>query len=484
MDWILLFEMVYVIILILVILRVLYDTRSGTKTLAYIMFITFVPVVGMLFYFSFGINYRKRKLYSKKIILDNKMRQEIRNRLFAYSGKVLNSGLVAEVHHNLVEFVRSSNGSPLTANNSVKLLLNGEEKFPELLQAIEAARSHIHLEYYIYEDDSTGQSIAQALIKKAEQGVEVRFMYDDFGSNGLKRAFIRKLEAAGIRTAPFYKIKLIALANRLNYRNHRKIIIIDGMTSFVGGINISDRYRNDKPGKSAVFWRDTHLMVDGPATSYLQYLFICDWNFCSNDGLTYEPSYFPPPSPTRAIGKEIVQMVSSGPDSDLPVIFYSFLEAIGAATKRILITSPYFIPGESLMDALIIAAKGGLQVQVLVPWKSDSKLVNAAARSYYTELLKNGVQVFLYEKGFVHAKTMVIDDDLAIVGSANMDYRSFDLNFEVNALIYSREIAGQLEKAFKDDLEHASEINAVDWLDRPLYKHLWEKLLRLFSPFL
>jgi cardiolipin synthase len=383
-----------------------------------------------------------------------------------------------------VEFVRHTNSSPLTANNSVKLLLNGEEKFPELLRAIEAARSHIHLEYYIYEDDATGRSIADILIKKAKQGIEVRFMYDDFGSNSLKRPFIEKLEAAGVQTAPFYKIKLLALANRLNYRNHRKIIIIDGETSFVGGINISDRYRNDDLAQGDLFWRDTHLMLKGPATSYLQYLFLCDWNFCSNDELIYNLSYFPPVYSSQILEKEIVQLVSSGPDSDLPVIFYSFLEAIGAARKRILITSPYFIPGESLMDALIIAAKGGLQVQILVPGESDSKMVNAAARSYYTELLKHGVQIFLYEKGFVHAKTMVIDDDLAIVGSANMDYRSFDLNFEVNALIYSQEITKQLEKAFENDLKHSSEINAIDWLNRPKYKHLWEKLVRLLSPFL
>src|SRR5690606_4881101 len=187
---------------------------------------------------------------------------------------------------------------------------------------------------------------------------------------------------------PFYKIKLVVFANRLNYRNHRKIIIIDGKTSLIGGINISDRYRNDNLAKTDLFWRDTHLLIHGPATAYWQHLFLCDWNFCLNHKLIYDPIYCPPSPTPRAIEREIVQLVSSGPDSDLPVIFYSFLEAISAARKRILITSPYFIPGESLMDVLIIAAKGGVQVQLLVPWKSDSKMVNAAARSYYTELLK------------------------------------------------------------------------------------------------
>jgi cardiolipin synthase len=484
MNWLLLFEFFYVIVLILVILRVLYDTRSGVKALAYILFIVFVPFIGMFFYFSFGVNYRKRKLYSKKIVHDEVLRQEIRDRMFAYSDKVLNSGLLADKHYNLEEFVRRSASSPLTANNSVKLLLNGEEKFPEVLKALETAQHHIHIEYYIFEDDATGKSVADILVKKAKEGVEVRFMYDDFGSYGLGKTFVKKLQEAGVQTAPFYKIKLLALASRLNYRNHRKIIVIDGKTSFVGGINISDRYRNDNLSKTDLYWRDTHLMLKGTATAYLQYIFLCDWNFASHKPLIYNEGYFPPPLPSKEIGKEIVQLVPSGPDSDLPVIFYSLLAAIGAAKKKILITTPYFIPGESLMDALIIAAKSGLKVQIIVPRQSDSAMVNAAARSYYTELLKYRVEIFLYNKGFVHAKTMVIDDDLAVLGSANMDYRSFDLNFEINALIYGTEIANQLETAFLNDLEESSQIHAASWLSRPNYMHLWEKVVRLLSPFL
>jgi cardiolipin synthase len=484
MNWILLLEILYIIVLLLLILRILYDTRSSIKALAYILFVIFVPIIGMLFYFSFGVNYRKRKLYSKKIVQDDGLRNELRNRTFAYSDKVLNSGLIPPVNYNLAEFVRKSASSPLTSNNTVKLLLNGEEKFPEVLKALAAAEHHIHLEYYIYEDDATGKAIAAILIRKAQQGVEVRFMYDDFGSNGLSKAFIQNLEAAGVQTAPFYKIKILALASRLNYRNHRKIIVVDGKTSFVGGINMSERYRNDRNNKDDGFWRDTHLKLTGAATLYLQYLFLCDWNFCSNHAMVYHSSYFPEPSPVTKISGEIVQLVPSGPDSDLPVIFYSLLEAIGAAKKKILITTPYFIPGESLMDVLIIAAQGGLKVQLLVPGISDSKLVNAAARSYYTELLKYGVEIFLYNKGFVHAKTMVVDDDLSIIGSANMDYRSFDLNFEINALVYGKEIAGQLESAFLKDLKESSKIDAKNWLARPKYVHLWEKIVRLLSPFL
>lgn len=484
MGWILVLEIVYIIIVFLVVLRVLYDTRSGSKTLAYILFIVLVPGIGILFYFWFGVNYRKQKLYTRKIVQDENLRQEIRSRMFTYSSKVLNSGLIAEKYRKSVEFVRQAGSSPLTGNNTVKILLNGEEKFPELLRELEAAKSHIHVEYYIYENDITGNSIADILIKKAAEGVEVRFIYDDFGSHGIGDDFLKRMEDNGIETAPFYKIKWYALASRLNYRNHRKIIVIDGQISFIGGINISDKYRNDTKNKGDLYWRDTHIMIKGAASLYLQYLFLCDWNFCSPKKLDYDPVYFPPIIQAVEIQKELVQIVPSGPDSILPVIFYSLMEAIGSAQEQILITSPYFIPGESLMDSLIIAAKSGIVVKLLVPGISDSRMVDAAARSYYTELLEHGVHIFLYNKGFVHAKTMVVDDDLTIIGSANMDYRSFDLNFEVNAMLYSGAINAQLQRAFEEDLEHSTEINATDWLNRPIHYHLWERVVRLLSPFL
>ena len=484
MNWILLAEIAYISIVILVVARVLYDTRSSTKTLSYILFIVFVPVVGMIFYFSVGINYRKRKLYSKKIAEDESLREHIKNKINTYSDAVSNSGLITQKNETLIEFVRRAGYSPLTANNEVKLLINGEEKFPALLKELENATSHIHIEYYIYEDDITGNQVADLLIKKAKKGVEVRFMYDGFGSHSLGNRFIKKLQDAGVQTAPFYKIKWYAFANRLNYRNHRKIIVIDGKVGFVGGINVSDKYRNDLNKENHLYWRDTHLMIKGQATAYLQYLFMGDWNFCSTTAFAYSESYFIDKTEQEHITNEVVQIAASGPDSKLPVIFYSLLEAINSAKKSIYITSPYFIPDESLMDALIIAVQGGLDVKILIPGISDSKLVNAAASAYYTELLQVGAKIYKYNKGFVHAKTMVIDDDVAIVGSANMDYRSFDLNFEVNAIVYSKNIAAQLTNAFENDLEVSQLIDAQAWLNRPKYIHLWEKIVRLLSPFL
>ncbi len=484
MSWILLAEIAYGLLVVFVILRVLYDTRSSTKAIAYILFIVFVPFIGMIFYFSVGINYRKRKLYSKKIVDDEPLRKSIKNRMNAYSESISKSGLVANRYQNLSKFILHSGSSPLTANNEVKLLINGEEKFPELLKALENAKSHIHIEYYIYENDITGNSVADLLIKKAQEGVEVRFMYDDFGSHGLGGDFIKRLEDAGVQTTPFYKIIWYALANRLNYRNHRKIIIIDGTVGFVGGINMSDKYRNDLQKENHLFWRDTHLMIKGSATSYLQYLFLCDWNFCSSTSLEYNKIYFPDQTQHETIENDVVQIAASGPDSIQPVIFYSLLEAIGSAKESIYLTSPYFIPGESLMDALIIAVQSGLEVKILIPGISDSKMVNTAASAYYTELLQFGAKIYKYNKGFVHAKTMVIDDNLAIVGSANMDYRSFDLNFEVNAMVYSKSIAKQLTDAFHKDLETSEMIDAEAWLSRPKYVFLWEKIVRLLSPFL
>jgi cardiolipin synthase len=245
---------------------------------------------------------------------------------------------------------------------------------------------------------------------------------------------------------------------------------------------VSDRYINGNAKQ--LYWRDTHLRIDGPGTQYLQYLFLCDWNFCSESILEPNTYFFPTKTPKKAEENKIVQIAASGPDSELPTILFSILQAINLATNEILITSPYFIPGESLLDALIISSLSGISVKLLVPGKSDSILVNSAARSYYNELLKAGVQIYQYQKGFIHAKTMVTDKKVAMVGTANMDFRSFDLNFEVNAIVYDTQIATELSAAFYNDIKNAVRIDPDQWADRPLYKQLLEKAARLLSPLL
>lgn len=485
MNWLLLYEIIYFAILLLVCLRIVYDTRSTFKTLAYLLLVVFVPVIGIIFYFSFGINYRKRKMYTKKLVQDEHLREKLRSDILQSSKQTFDQS-TPEVQSSkeLAVLLFRDIMSPLTADNEVKVLINGENKFPEVLDAMRRAKNHIHIEYYIYEDDEIGRAIEQVLVQKAREGITVRFIYDDFGSRSIRKKMVSRLKAADVHAFPFSKIIFLALANRLNFRNHRKIIVIDGSTAFVGGINVSDRYINKTGGTKNIFWRDTHLKIDGPGVQYLQYLFLGDWNFCAKDTLQPTKMFFPAPSSLSAKGNKVVQITASGPDSDMPTILFSMLQAIHLATEEILITTPYFIPGESLLDALIIAALSGISVKLLVPGISDSRIVNAAARSYYNDLLAAGVEIYLYQKGFVHAKTLVSDRKLAIVGTANMDYRSFDLNFEVNAIVYNSETAGELSDIFYEDIKDAQQVDISAWNRRSKYRQLFERTARLVSPLL
>ena len=484
MNWLLIYEITYLVVLVLICLRIIYDTQSTTKTLAYLLFAIFVPFAGMAFYFFFGINYRNKKMYSKKIFQNDEMAAKLKEDLYHNSKQVYEeSDAAVQGNKELAYMLLKDTMSPLTAGNNVKLLVNGENKFPEVLMALKQAKYHIHIEYYIYEDDKIGKAIEKVLIEKAKEGIAVRFIYDDFGSRSIRKKLVRRLKANGVKAFPFLKVYFILFANRLNYRNHRKIIVVDGHTAFVGGINVSDRYINDGDTKK-LFWRDTHLRIDGPGVQYLQYLFLCDWNFCAKDQLHPDQLFFPAENPFSPKGDKIVQIAASGPDSETPAILFSILQAINLATEEILITSPYFIPGESLVDALIIASLSGISVKLLVPRISDSILVNAAARSYYGLLLKAGVEIYRYTKGFVHAKTLVADSKIAIVGTANMDFRSFDLNFEVNAIVYNEEIANQLRNVFYGDLKNAEMIDALAWENRSRFTQLLEKTARLVSPLL
>jgi cardiolipin synthase len=481
--WILLLEIVYTFAIIAACLRIIYDTRSTSKTLAYLMLTVFLPILGIVIYFCIGTNYRKRKLYSKKIVSDEQMQLRIREQIYLESKKIWDT-VPEEIlkYQKLAQLLLNDGMSYLTGNNKVDVLLNGEQKFPEVLRSLKEAKYHIHIEYYIFEDDEIGNAIKDILIEKARAGVHVRLIYDDFGSRSIRKNVIPELLKAGVEAYPFYRVLFIALANRINYRNHRKIIVIDGCIGFTGGINVSDRYINSRERSGQVFWRDTHVKITGTGAFYLQYLFICDWNFCADKKLNLQPEFFR--EPEEDMGDAVVQISASGPDSDNPTILFSLIQAIGMAEEEILITTPYFIPGESLLDALVVAALSGVKVILLVPDKSDSRIVAAAARSYYLELLSAGVEIYQYEKGFIHAKTMVSDQQLSVIGTANMDNRSFELNFEVNAVIYDNATAEEMTRIFYQDLKVSRKIDVAEWEKRPLYKQLPEKISRLFSPLL
>ncbi|MDO8991823.1 cardiolipin synthase [Daejeonella sp.] len=485
MNWTLIFEIVYLLVLVLVCFRIIYDTRTNAKSLAYLLFAVFVPFLGIIFYFTFGINYRNRKMYSKKLTENSELSDKLREKIYQYSKQTFNlSDATVQSNEELANLLLKDTLSPLTSDNAVKLMVNGENKFPDVLEALKNAKDHIHIEYYIFEDDHIGREIENILIQKVREGIDVRFIYDDYGSRAIRKTMVPRMRSHGIESFPFFKIRFITLANRLNYRNHRKIIVIDGITAFVGGINVSDRYINDIRQPDKLFWRDTHLRIDGPGVQYLQYLFLCDWNFCAELKLEPNDKFFPPLSSIPVKGNKITQIAASGPDSPSPVILYATLQAINLASEEILITSPYFIPNDSLLDALCIAALGGVKVKILVPMKSDSKFVDYAVRSYYSDLLNAGIEVFQYSKGLIHAKTMVCDSKIAIVGTANMDSRSFDLNFEVNAIVYDKQVANELAGIFYDDLKDSVQLNQTEWTKRSVLQKFMEKAVRLFSPLL
>lgn len=484
MEWTLfnILEILYIIPVLAVVIKILLDTSNSTKAIAYILLILLLPIVGIIIYLSFGINYRKQKLYNKKLKINRNQSEHISGFIRLYQTKhlkILQDDFPS--YFDLSRMFSENNVNFATNRNKLKLLINGDEKFPELLKALRAAKHHIHMAYYIYENDVIGNKIADILIEKARQGVEVRFIYDDFGSYGIRKSLASKLKENGVSVYPFYKIKFIYLANRMNYRNHRKIVVVDGKTGFVGGINVADKYCNNTTEAGHLFWRDTHLKIEGEGVWGLQNIFFADWNFCSGEYITRNQGYFQNHQDINS--RQWVQIVSSGPDSTEPNILYSYLSAINNSKNELLLTTPYFAPGNEFLSALKMAVMRGVNVKLLVPGESsDSHLVNAISKSHYENLLRSGVEIYVYEKGFVHAKTMVCDQQFSVIGTANLDHRSFDLNFEINGLVYDYSIAESLRKVFYHDLENSKQLDLESWHNRSKVAMFMEKILRLAEP--
>jgi cardiolipin synthase A/B len=464
-------------------IKVITQTTHPAKALGYLMLLFFLPGIGLLIYLGIGENRRVNKIYDRKLFRDIRRYEQVKKRVLGRSlENFSNNEKALENYGNVIHLLLKDTLSPLTLHNEVRLLINGEQKFPAVIKALKAARHHIHLEYYIFENGKVGDEIKAILMQKAREGVEVRFVYDDFGSKDIKRRWLKELRAAGVQVFPFYRVRFFA--NRLNYRNHRKIIVVDGKVGFVGGINISDRYINEVPKKRKkyeLYWRDTHMQVQGSAVYSLQYLFLSDWSFASGQDIEFKEGFFPRQS---VPGTSLMQIASSGPDSVNPTIMLATSAIIHNARRFIYITTPYFIPNESVYDAIRTAALGGLDVRMLVPNRSDSWLVNKAASAYYEDLLNCGVKIYRYGKGFVHAKTLVVDDDLAMVGSANMDNRSFELNFETNAIVYDADVARQLKECFLADLADSDLLYAEKWAQRGSFTRFQESVARLLSAIL
>lgn len=469
-------EVLYLVGIIFLAGKIIMDTKNTSKTLAYLMLIIFLPVVGIIIYFVFGVNYRKNKFYTFKIERNEQVYQAV-------------STYIRETHHKTLEnhredidqflttvnFLYNAGRSPLSQGNYAEVLINGEGKFEKVFEVLERAVHHIHLEYYIYDNDNIGNRLADLLIRKAGEGVIVRFLYDDMGSGKIGKKLLKRLKEGGIQVSPVNKITFRLLANRVNYRDHRKIIIVDGTEVFTGGINVSDKYINPNPKQ---YWRDVHLYMKGDAAFYFQFLFFSNWIFATEKIPEISQLYF---TKNEGQGTSLIQTAASGPDTK-PSIMLSTTSAVLSAKKRIYIVTPYFIPVETVLNAIKQAALSGVDVRLMVPKSGDSVIVNAAAYSYYEELLENKVRIFFYKKGFIHAKTMLIDDQFSSVGTANMDVRSQELNFEVNALIFDQKINGKLQDLFHEDMNDCEEISLESWRKRPKSKVFFEHLARLLSP--
>ncbi|MEC1719248.1 cardiolipin synthase [Schinkia azotoformans] len=454
------------------------ENRNPRATIAWAVVLAVFPIFGFIFYLLFGRNYRReRKRYEKKAWLDEQAFSKIEGNRQINEEELNKMG---EHQQKLFRLAHRLGKSPISFYTETKVLTNGNDTFKAILEAMRSANHHIHLEFYIVRDDELGNEIKDILIEKAKSGVAVRFLYDAVGSWKLSKNYINELRNSGVEIEPFSPVRLPSLNNQINFRNHRKICVVDGNIGFVGGLNIGDEYlgKNEYFG----FWRDTHLYVRGEAVRSLQLIFLQDWYYTTGVTLL-TPIYL---SPNLVEDEEFggVHLLAGGPDNDWNVIKNVFFAMITSAKKSIWIESPYFIPDDDILSALRVAALSGIDVKVILPSKPDKRLVFYASRSYYTELLEAGIKVYEYSNGFLHSKIIIVDQELASIGTSNMDMRSFHLNFEVNAFLYRTKSAEALVNDFLNDIENSNEVLLAKYKERPKLQRLHESTARLFSPLL
>lgn len=457
------------------------ERKKPSSTWAWLLVLFFLPFVGFFLYLLLGRQLRKKHLFRWDGRKDIGIEQLISYQIEA----IENNELELRVEHiksynHLIYMNLKTNNAVLTQDNDVKIFVDGSDKFEALINDISHAKNHIHIQYYIFKLDNLGQRIVNALIKKAKQGVKVRVLFDEMGSRGVRKRHFKELIEAGGEVEVFFPSILPLINPRLNFRNHRKISIIDGRIGYIGGFNVGDEYLSlsDRFG----YWRDTHLRIEGSAVHPLQTRFILDWNQASaKNDICYAERYFPiiPQKGTAAL-----QIISSGPDTEWEVIKNNYLHLITNAKKYVYIQSPYFIPDESFFDAIRIAALSGIDVRIMIPNKPDHLFVYWATYSYVGPLVEAGAKVYHYEKGFIHAKMIVVDDEIASVGTANIDVRSFSLNFEVNALLYDRLLAHRLAEIFESDILDCSELTFELYKNRSNFIKFKESISRLLSPIL
>ena len=469
-HWIVL--VAYTVIAIVAMITVLLEHRQPAKTIAWVLVLSFLPLVGIVLYFFFGRRTRKNRHIWEKSLNQLTKRSMIE---FAEQKQLE----LPEEHKELIQLFVNQNFALPFKNNETDVYVSGYEFFPALLAEISKATHHIHIVSYIIDDDPLGRLLRDALIDKARKGVEVRLLFDDVGSWKTPNRFFEQMREEGIEVHPFMPVRFPAFTGKVNYRNHRKIIVIDGKVGFIGGMNLAQRYVK---GHKGIMWRDTHVKISGAAVYGLQRAFLVDW-FHADRTLITDRKYYP--DTTITPNNNLIQIVTSSPTNVWEELEQGYIKILLSAKRYVYMETPYFLPTEPIFFAMRTAALSGVDVRLMVSLKTDSKLVQMASRSYLTQTIQAGVKVICYEEGFNHTKLLVADDNVATIGSANIDFRSFENNFEANAFFYDKSMAQRIKDIFLTDetkcvpLEKIKEINHKSFIYR-----LWESVVRLLSPLL
>lgn len=459
------------------------ERRSAESIWAWILVLGLLPILGFILYLLFGRQIQRKSLFkldeSDRIGLEkmvNEQLKELKEGTFDPDNPHLKS------YSHMIQMLLYNNAAFYTNHNEIELLTDGHQKFDRLKEDIRQAQKYIHIQYYIFRNDMLGGEILSLLEQKLDEGLEVKMLYDDMGSRTLKLRDFKVFREKGGQVEAFFPSKLPLINLRMNNRNHRKIVVIDGKIGYVGGFNVGKEYLG--LSKKFGYWRDTHLRIQGESVNALQLRFILDWNSQSHrNNIVYDPKYFPE-NHVNTEHNTGVQIASSGPDESWEQVKYGYLKMISMAQKSIYIQTPYFIPDGAFMDAVKIAALGGVDVNIMIPNKPDHPFVYWATYKNVASLLEAGVNVHLYDNGFLHAKTMTIDDEITSVGTTNMDHRSFTLNFEVNAFIYNEDVAKQVRETFEKDLEVCSQLTQERYAQRGLWIKFKESISQLLSPIL
>ena len=473
--------LLYFINFLLTVSLIFLERRNAQSVWAWVLVLFFIPFVGFILYMLFGRTIYRQQIFKldeeDKVGLEHLVSEQLEE---IQKGRLTLSSPVAEKHKKLVHMLLYNNQSFVTSNNSVETYTNMNDKFDQMIKDIEAAEDHIHFQYYIFKLDGIGNRLYKALLKKQKEGVSVRILYDDIGSRSLSLKNFTDIKEHGGLVEAFFPSKLPLVNPRINNRNHRKIVVIDGRIGYIGGSNVGDEYIGLDPKMGA--WRDTHLRIEGNAVKSLQLRFMLDWNsHDTRNNMKHEDRYFPE---IFSVGDITMQIASSGPDEDYQQIKYGYLKMINSAKKEIYIQSPYFIPDQSIMEALKITLLSGVKVKIMIPSFPDHPFVYWATYSNVATLMYMGAEVYMYQPGFLHQKVFVIDDEIVSIGTTNVDNRSFILNFEVNAFIYNTEEAIKSRKIFENDIQHCEILTIEKYEARGNWIKLKEGLANLIEPIL